>query len=125
VDEARFQLWLDNYVAAWKSYDSEAISALFSEDAEYRYEPWEAVPVKGRAAIAASWLGDRDDPDSWTAEYRPWLVSGDSAVAVGVSRYLKEDRETVEREYHNVFLCRFDPEGRCREFTELYLRRND
>jgi len=72
-----------------------------------------------------SWLEDRDDPDSWAAEYRPWLVNGDSAVAVGVSRYLGDDGETVDREYHNVFLCHFDSEGRCREFTELYVRRND
>ena len=52
-------------------------------------------------------------------------MSGDRAVAVGVSRYLEPRREAVEREYHNVFLCRFDSEGRCREFTELYLRRTD
>jgi len=31
---------------------------------------------------------------------------------------------TVEREYHNVFLCRFDA-GRCTEFTEYYMRRPD
>jgi hypothetical protein len=29
----------------------------------------------------------------------------------------------VDREYHNVFLCRFDEDGRCREFTELFLKR--
>jgi hypothetical protein len=52
-------------------------------------------------------------------------VSGDSAVAVGVSRYLADDRKSVAREYHNVFLCRFDDEGRCREFTEVFLRRPD
>jgi len=32
---------------------------------------------------------------------------------------------TVERECHNVFLCRFDAEGRCREFNDVYLRRAD
>jgi ketosteroid isomerase-like protein len=125
VDEAQFQRWLDDYVAAWRSYDAEAIGALFSEDAEYRYEPWSTEPLNGRAAIVASWLDERDDPDSWSAAYRPWLVSGDSAVAVGVSHYLADGGEAVEREYHNVFLCRFDSEGRCREFTELYLRRTD
>lgn len=124
MDDARFQRWLDDYVAAWRSYDPEAIGALFSEDAEYRYHPWDADPVKGRAAIVASWLDDRDDPDMWTATYRPWSVSGDGAVAVGVSRYLAEDGESVVREYHNVFLCRFDSDARCHEFTEHYLRRD-
>lgn len=124
MDEAAFQRWLDGYVGAWKTYDEGAIGALFSEDAEYRYHPWDQ-PIRGRAAIVANWLEDQDDPESWTAEYHPWAIEGDRAVAVGVSRYFGADRATVEREYHNVFLCRFDAEGRCREFTEVYLRRGD
>ena len=123
MDEAGFERWLGEYVAAWMSYDPNAIGDLFGEDAEYRYRPWDAVPVKGRSAIVAGWLDERDAPGSWTAEYRPWLVSGDRAVAVGVSRYLGEDG-TVDREYHNVFLCRFDSDDRCVEFTEHYLRRD-
>ena len=71
-----------------------------------------------------SWLEERDEPGSWTAEYRPWAIDGERAVAIGVSRYLAADGETVEREYHNVFLCRFDDAGRCSEFTELFMRRN-
>ena len=59
--------------------------ALFADDAVYRYHPWDGAgsEVVGREAIIASWLGDRDDPGSWSAEYRPWLVAGDRAVAVG------------------------------------------
>jgi SnoaL-like domain len=124
MDEAGFQRWLDAYVEAWRTYEVDAIGELFSQDVEYRYHPWDE-PVRGRAAIVEDWLEDRDEPDSWSAEYRPWLVAGDDAVAVGVSRYLGTDRESVEREYHNVFLCRFDAHGRCREFTELFLKRPD
>jgi hypothetical protein len=124
MDEAGFQRWLDAYVEAWRTYEVDAIGELFSQDVEYRYHPWDE-PVRGRAAIVEDWLEDRDEPDSWSAEYRPWLVAGDNAVAVGVSRYLGTDRETVEREYHNVFLCRFDADGRCHEFTELFLKRPD
>ena len=124
MDEAGFQRWLDAYVDAWRTYEVDAIGELFSQDVEYRYHPWDE-PVRGRAALVENWLEDRDEPDAWSAEYRPWLVAGDDAVAVGVSRYLAADRETVEREYHNVFLCRFDADGRCREFTELFLKRPD
>jgi hypothetical protein len=124
MDEAGFQRWLDAYVEAWRTYEVDAIGELFSQDVEYRYHPWDE-PVRGRAAIVEDWLEDRDEPDSWRAEYRPWLVAGNDAVAVGVSRYLGPDRETVEREYHNVFLCRFDADGRCHEFTELFLKRPD
>jgi hypothetical protein len=123
VDEAAFQRWLAAYVDAWGTYDAAAIGDLFSEDVEYRYHPWDE-PVRGRAALVEDWLVDRDEPGTWSAEYRPWLVSGDDAVAVGVSRYFTDDG-TVDREYHNVFLCRFDDDGRCREFTEVFLRRSD
>lgn len=125
MDEAAFQRWLDDYLAAWRSYDEGAIGALFTEDARYLYHPWasDEETLVGRAAIVSSWLEDRDEPDSWTADYRPWLVSGDRAVAVGTSRYLGPDGETIDREYHNVFLCIFDADGRCREFTELYMQR--
>jgi ketosteroid isomerase-like protein len=124
MDPTDFQRGLDAYVDAWRTYDRQAIGELFSEDVEYRYHPWDE-PVRGRSTLVDDWLADRDEPDSWTAEYRPWLVSGDDAVAVGVSRYFASDRTTIDREYHNVFLCRFDEEGRCREFTELFLRRSD
>jgi SnoaL-like domain len=125
MEHAEFQRWLDDYVEAWRTYDEDAIAALFSEDARYRYHPWDEAEdvVEGRAAVVASWLSDRDEPGSWTAEYRPWAIDGDRAVAVGISRYLGADGTTVDREYHNVFLCRFDDEGRCREFTELFLKR--
>jgi ketosteroid isomerase-like protein len=123
VEEAAFQRWLTSYVDAWGTYDAAAIGDLFSEDVEYRYHPWDE-PVRGRAALVENWLADRDEPDTWSAEYRPWLVAGHDAVAVGVSRYFTPDG-TVDREYHNVFLCRFDRDGRCREFTEIFLRRSD
>jgi ketosteroid isomerase-like protein len=124
VDETRFQRWLDAYVEAWRTYDAAAIGALFSKDVEYRYHPWDE-PVRGREALVEDWLSDRDEPDTWTAEYRPWLVADGNAVAVGVSRYLAADRQSVEREYHNIFLCRFDDEARCAEFTEVFLERSD
>ncbi len=113
-----FARWLDGYVEAWRSYDPEAIGALFAEDAEYRYHPWEA-PLRGRAAIVADWLANRDEPGTWSAEYRPWAVDGDRGVATGTSHY---DEARGKRSYHNVFLCRFDADGRCVEFTEVFAK---
>jgi SnoaL-like domain len=128
MDEASVARWLTSYIEAWKSYDPVAIGRLFSEDALYRYHPWEEPTpshVRGREAIVASWLDDQDAAGSWTAEYRPWLVHDDRAVAVGVSQYLGADGSTVGREYRNVFLLVFDDEGRCREFAEVYMKRPD
>ena len=126
VDETTVQQWLERYVEAWKTYDAEAIGALFSDDAVYRYHPWDegADALEGRDAIVASWLEAPDAPGSWAAEYRPWTVAGDRAVAVGVSRYLATE-DAPEAVFHNVFLLRFDDDERCAEFTDVYMRRPD
>ena len=116
MDHAAFQAWLDRYVGAWRSGEPADIEALFSADAEYFYGPYRD-PVSGRDAIVKDWTTDPDAPGSWEAEYRPLAVDGDVAVATGESRY------TNGRTYSNIFVCRFDGEGRCREFTEWYMRR--
>ena len=61
--------WLQAYVDAWRSYDPAAIAALFTDDARYRYHPWDD-PVEGRDAIVADWLGNKDDPGAWEASVR-------------------------------------------------------
>ena len=125
TDRAHVQRWLDAYVAAWKSYDPEAIGELFSEDVEYRYHPADE-PIRGRAAVVESWLGEGDHPDAsdrdaegtYDAAYEPFAIDGDRAVAVGASIYT--DPPTA---YDNCFLIRFDADGRCREFTEWFVER--
>ena len=116
------QAWLDRYVAAWRANDPTAIAALFSEDAVYGYRPWESEEhtVRGRDAIAASWLEEPDAPESWDASYRPYAVDGDRAVAVGWSRYAAT-ADGPDRTYHNAYLLRFDPAGVCAEFQEFYM----
>ena len=96
------QVWLDRYIAAWSSYDPEAIGALFADDAEYRYQPW-ADPVVGREAIVADWLSDKDEAGSWTAHYDVW--------AFGSFKTL----------YYNHFQLRFDGHGKCVEFIEFFM----
>ena len=73
--------------------------------------------------MVASWLDDPDEPGSWQADYEVLAIDGDVFVAHGRTRYLTDDRREVDREFANIFVCRFDAEGRCREFTEYYMRR--
>lgn len=115
--------WLAAYSAAWKSYEAEAIGRLFSEDAEYRYHPWDE-PVCGRAAIVAAWIAEdnRDQPDTYDGEYTPLVVEGNRAVATGRSRYFASDGTTLVREFRNVFLLAFNDAGECTEFTEWYMQ---
>jgi hypothetical protein len=113
--------WLGRYVAAWKSGERPEIEALFSRDARYRYHAYDE-PLIGRTAIADSWLEDPDEPGSFDASYGCFAGDGDAAVAVGTSTYVDADGG-VDRIYDNVFLLRFDAEGRCSKFTEWYVKR--
>ncbi|MBA3825348.1 MAG: nuclear transport factor 2 family protein [Ktedonobacterales bacterium] len=113
--------WLAAYVAAWQSYDAEAIGQLFSAEAEYRYHPWDE-PVRGRAEIVANWLENRDAPGTYEGAYTPFVVKGLRAVATGHSRYFAPDGVTVVRFYHNAYLLTFDEAGACTSFTEWYMQ---
>lgn len=119
---ADVQAWLDRYVAAWRSNDAGLIADLFTEDAVYGYRPYDTPDstVRGRDAIVASWLDDTDEPDAWEARYEPYAVDGDRAVAIGWSRY-RATADEPERTFHNAYLLRFAPDGRCAEFREYYM----
>jgi ketosteroid isomerase-like protein len=125
IDRAAVDGWLEDYVSAWKSYDRKAIAALFAEDVEYRYHPYDE-PIRGREAVVAAWLGEGDypdasppdDPGTYDASYRTIAIDGDVAVAVGTSTYTDP-----EAAYDNCYVIRFDDDGRCREFTEWFMKR--
>ena len=127
MDRSGAQAWLYSYVAAWNSYEADAIGALFAEDVVYRYHPHDDGVV-GRAAVVASWLGEsdvdssstRDEPGTYAAEYEPVAVDGDVVVATGTSSYRERPDGPVVRVYSNCFVMRFDAHGRCQEFTEYY-----
>jgi len=121
VDAASVQAWLDAYVQAWVTYDAGAIGALFADDAVYYDAPY-AEPSRGRDAIVASWLGNRDAPGTYRAHYAPILISGDMAVANGRSYYTLADGTTPRAEFDNVFVLRFDGDGRCVEYREWYMQ---
>ena len=118
MDRAAVDAWLERYVAAWKSGDPAEIGELFSEGCSYRYQP-SSEPVVGRDAIVASWLEEPDEPGTFDASYSCWAVDGDRAVATGTSTYAPPEPKV----YDNVYLLVFDGDGRCSEFTELYLLR--
>ena len=109
------QTWLDRYVGAWRSYDPAAIGELFSEDASYAYHPYDE-PLRGRAAIVDSWLGERDEPGSWQARYEPAMIDGDRAIAKGETSYSNGPR------FSNLWELRFDADGRCSEYVEWYMQ---
>lgn len=130
MDKAAVDVWLRAYVAAWKSSDPAQIGALFADDVSYRYHPYDE-PVTGRAAVVAAWLGEEeppgastpDAPGTFDVEYHAVAVDGDVAVATGSSRYYETPGGPLREVFDNCFVLRFDADGRCREFTEWYMKR--
>jgi ketosteroid isomerase-like protein len=109
------QTWLDAYVAAWRSYDRDAIVALFTDDVSYKYLPFDE-PLQGAEAVADSWLENQDAPGSWEAGYAPALIAGQEAIATGETRY------TDGEVFANLWQLEFADDGRCSRFVEWYLR---
>ena len=106
--------WLDGYRRAWASNDAGDIRAVFTEDAESRYEPW-TEPLRGQDAIVASWLERQDEPDSWTFEGRVIGVDGPRAFIEGETRY------TSGRNYSNLWVVTLADDGRAASFTEWWM----
>jgi ketosteroid isomerase-like protein len=115
--------WLDRYEQAWRNNDAAQVRALFTDDAVYRWHPWEepADGADGSEEIAEAWLEQPDDPDAWTLECEPLAVNGGLGVARCMTRYRATARGP-ERVYHNIWLVTLTDDGRCSDFTEYYMK---
>jgi uncharacterized protein (TIGR02246 family) len=107
--------WVEGYIRAWNSNDPEDIGALFTEDALYYTEPY-AAPWRGREQIIERWLERKDEPGQTSFDWRPLVETSETAVIVGTATY-----RDPPRVYSNLWVLRFDREGRCLEFTEWWM----
>ena len=130
MERANVDRWLNDYITAWKTYDPERIGALFSEDVEYRYHP----PTTRSSAATRSWRRgsarattrtrpSATDEGIYDAEYRAVAVEGDTRRGRRGRARTPRDRAGRAEVYDNCSLIRFDAEGRCREFTEWFVKR--
>jgi hypothetical protein len=51
------------------------------------------------------------------------MIEGNRAVTNGRSRYFEQDGSTLRAEWDNIFVLRFDGQGRCMEYKEWYMER--
>jgi hypothetical protein len=125
LDHAAVNDWLARYIDAWKSYDPVQIAALFSDDCQHRYTPFDA-PQIGKQAIVDSWLQDnRDQSGTYDAHYETLMVDGDRAVTTGRTWYYQPGTSDLRAEFANIWVLRFNARGECCEFTEWYFERED
>jgi ribonuclease HI len=112
------EAWLDAYVRAWSSNDPADIRALFSADAVYRPDPF-SEGVRGIDAIVADWIERRDEAGTWTLDREVLCSSAAMAIVRCAIAYAEPPAE-----YGTIWLVRFDPDGRAREFVEWWMKRN-
>jgi ketosteroid isomerase-like protein len=114
TDRAAFAAWIDRYERSWRTAGTDHLRALFTEDASYRHSPY-APPVVGLAAIAADWERERTGPDEvFTMTAEIIAVEGD----IGVAKLRVTYGDPVTQEYQDLWLTRFDADGRCSSFEE-------
>ena len=103
--------WVGQYERAWRDGDTEAVAALFSDDAAYRASPYEPSTV-GHDAIKGLWL---DDPGTrFSMSARVVAVDGDVAVVrVDVVYGHRASRSTG-----TCGSCASRPDGRVADFEE-------
>lgn len=106
------EAWIEAYERAWRTAGITSLRELFSEDATYRMSPYEE-PVHGLAAIGELWERERVGPDE-EFEMAHEIVAVD--VEVAVARI--EVEYATGAKYRDLWLIRFNRDGRCCEFEE-------
>jgi len=114
VDRSAVAGWVAAYERAWRAPGTAALARIFTADATYSQGPYHP-PVVGLPAIGRMWEAERAGPDEpFRMSSDVVAVDGDTAVVRVEVAYAEPD----PHEYRDLWVLRFDPDGRCRAFEE-------
>jgi uncharacterized protein (TIGR02246 family) len=124
MERADVERWIEGYRRAWASDAPDEIAELFTDDATYSPFPWPRAQGdwKGRDEIVAKWIERGESGADWRFDHEILAVEDDTAVIAGKT-YYGATKDEPEDAYANVFLVRFAPDGRAREFAEWDVQR--
>jgi len=109
--------WLERYRRAWIERDADAASRLFTEDAIYREQPFQAA-FAGRAAIRDYWARVTASQTSVELRYGKSIADGRRvAVEWWANLQTNDGPLTLAGE----FFLSFSEKGECRELREYWL----
>ena len=109
--------WLARYRRAWMERDADAAGRLFTEDAVYREQPFQA-PFVGRAAIRDYWKKVTASQTGVELRYGRAVVDGRRvAVEWWANLQTNDGPLTLAGE----FLLLFSESGECRELREYWV----
>lgn len=110
--------WIDAYRRTWDTNEPDDIRALFTEDAEYRTEPY-VDPWRGHEQIIEGWLTNMEEPGSSTFNWTPLAITDDAQVVTATTIYPRQ-----KLVFSNLWVIRFAADGRASEFTEWLIRQD-
>ncbi len=95
IDHAGAETLVERFGAAWQTFDGDAWVDLFTDDAEFREDPFEP-PLVGHNAVRAYLLrtAELQEQVEFTAE-RHWVVDPTILVPWHSSYVARENRATV------------------------------
>jgi uncharacterized protein (TIGR02246 family) len=116
MDRATVEQWVAGYERAWRAPGTDALADLFAPDATYLMSPW-ATPAVGRDAIAELWEAERVGPDE-VFTLAGEVVAVDDDAGSAVVRLAVDYGDPVTSRWRDLWVLRFDGEGRCTAFEE-------
>jgi ketosteroid isomerase-like protein len=121
VDHASAGDLLERYKRAWETFDGDAWTDLFTEDAEYHRDPFEP-PMVGSNALRAYLLqlADTQDQVEMTVE-RHWVVGATVLAAWHASYVVVPTRARVR--LAGFMTLEIADDGRISRFREWWHRR--
>jgi hypothetical protein len=109
--------WLARYRRAWIERDADAASRLFTEDATYREQPFQA-PFVGRPAIRDYWARVTASQTSVELRYGRSIVDGGRLAVEWWANFQTPDGPLT---LAGEFLLLFAESGQCRELREYWV----
>jgi len=118
MDYDSFKAWFEQLGRAWEMRDPQAAAALFTEDASYQEDPFEA-PMHGRPAILEYWSDVPRSQESISFHSEILGVTGDRGFAhwsVSFVRIRSGNRVKLD----GVCVISLNAENRCYALREWW-----
>lgn len=109
--------WLERYRQAWIARDADLAGPLFTEDAVYREQPFQAA-FTGRAAIQDYWRTVTASQTSVELRYGRAIVDGQR---LAVEWWANLETTGGPLTLAGEFMLRFTDSGQCRELREYWI----